>query len=242
VLATEPSLAGLSEGDAGVSRAFLDAARDTCQGFVIFTIVNKAEVCYMDNWMQLAHEVAVKTLPLGGWAPVIVFALDKKAHDACHVLRKHHAHKADTPPEHQLVIRCVKHPHFKDSSVRVHFGSSEYKKLVWTKTSFVRTAVDMGIPVLLMDLDITALKNPAHFLVRAQESISISSPFILCVVQHMFIKIHDGFSVQTNNEDAVRSTHIFPLHSVVYSILFLQILVKPNTGFVFVPGWHVGGG
>jgi hypothetical protein len=193
-LTTEPSLGGLSTEDADVHRAFLGAAKKSCEGFVIFTIVNKAEVCYMDNWMKLAHEVAARELPLGGWAPTIVFALDKVALDSCSELRTHHSSQSSG----KLNVRCVKHPHYKEDDVRVHYGSQKYKAIVWTKTSFVKVAVDMGIPVLLMDLDITVMKNPSLF------------------------RIDDGFTVQTTNEDGD--------------------LIKPNTGFVSIPGWHVGGG
>jgi hypothetical protein len=145
-----------------VARHLIDALhatlkRDKIDRALSITVVNKAQICLLDNF--IAHLGMLSS----AFPPLVVFCLDQESFHVCCALKRL------TQYDH-LWIRCASpHSSAPVSPATVLFGDSNYRSAVWMKPLLLEISLATNVTVLITDIDIVFLKSPRWNAVKSAQ-------------------------------------------------------------------------
>ena len=100
---------------------------------------------------------------LPGFPAIVSVAADPGAHDACLKI-------AQSKAASQVILVCAKSPTMSSTNLvlgKNDYGTSNFGRVAWQKTSTITTALKLGITLMLTDIDMIWHHNPSpYFLYR----------------------------------------------------------------------------
>jgi hypothetical protein len=129
------------------------AASLNCEGFINVLLVSNSQRCFLDNYVTNVNR-------LSSFPVMVSVAADPGAHDACLKLAKSEGASL-------AILLCAESPTITAENIVIgkdDYGTSKFGQVAWQKVPTIRTALKLGLGVMLADIDMVWHHNPAPYL------------------------------------------------------------------------------
>ena len=129
------------------------AASLSCEPYVNVVLVSNSQNCFLDNYVTNINKLD------DGFPAILSVAADIGAHEACLAL-------AQGTAASRVVLVCAKSPTMSNTNIvlgKDDYGTANFAKVAWQKTTTIKTALGLGITIMLTDIDMIWHYNPSPY-------------------------------------------------------------------------------